>query len=245
MATALGCMAPARRSRVRCREACRPRSSCIHATAISMETLPCVGESGYCSAPNVMYRRAIRVGAIAASAWLCVGCSRRHCQEQSDGSVVACVDDAAVSPRDVQESARETALSPSAAKEADPAKAALELAIRRQLFAAEARRRKLTAPAGAPADTPAALAQALVLAEVERLRLKRDAISDEEARRFYEEHRELFGGTATFDDVVRLKAKNVIVARKREAALEQLSGELRKKADVKVFEGALAKVSLQ
>lgn len=108
-----------------------------------------------------------------------------------DAETVACVDGVALSRAYAEQFVQEPWWIPGSSVLPDPRKEAVERAVRTELFRAEARRRGLSLAKGTP-DVPASWAQALVADEMVRRGLRRDAISDDEAKKHYEENKELF-----------------------------------------------------
>lgn len=133
------------------------------------------------------------------------GCGRRSapstCGPAADGSVVACVDGAPITEKQVEPYVEPPWWIPGSSVLPDARKEALDRAVRTRLFEAEAKRRKLTLPAGAP-DAPASWSQALVAAELAARGITRDAISDEEATREYEANREAYNQLDRVDVLV-------------------------------------------
>jgi len=146
--------------------------------------------------------------AFAALSLLSPACRRApvaRCQPLPDKSVVACVGDDAVRRGEAQEFLRDPEWIPGSAKLPDAKSLAVDKAIATRLLAGEAKRRGLQPPAGVP-STPATLSRALLTDEAKKRNLNRDAISEEDAKKFYDEHPEAFGQL----DEVTLQA--VIVA---------------------------------
>ncbi|MBI2395291.1 MAG: peptidyl-prolyl cis-trans isomerase [Deltaproteobacteria bacterium] len=110
---------------------------------------------------------------------------------QPDGETVACVDGVALRRAYVEQFVQEPWWKPGSSVLPDPRQQAVERALRTALFHAEAKRRRLTLPAGTP-DVPASWAQALVADEMARRGVTRASISDDEAARHYEQNKELF-----------------------------------------------------
>lgn len=128
--------------------------------------------------------------ALAAAAG---GCKPAHrCNARPDHSVIACVDDEPVSRSEVAARMRGPEWVPGSSKKPDPARVALDEAIRAHLLAAEAKRRKLKLPMDAP-PVPASWMLALRDDEARVRGVSRASIGDEEARRYYDEHPEAFG----------------------------------------------------
>ena len=75
----------------------------------------------------------------------------------------------------------------------NPRRQALDDAIRVELFAREAERRGIKAPEGPPQIAQSSLVQSVIRQESSDLDLPRE-VSGTEARRYYEEHPELFNG---------------------------------------------------
>lgn len=138
-------------------------------------------------------------GILAASALLGLfgtsACKRAAptatCHRPDDRSVVACVDGVAVTRAQVESYVREPWWKPGSSVLPDPRREAAGRACRATLFVAEARRRKLTLPAGAP-DSNASWVQALMADVASKAGISRDAISDAEAERQYRENQELY-----------------------------------------------------
>lgn len=124
-----------------------------------------------------------------------VGCKSpppTKCNPLADKSVIACVDDEPISKVEVATRIRTAEWVPGSAKKPDAARVALDEAIRAQLLAKEAKRRKLKLPIDAP---PANASWMLALRDDEsRVRnISRASVSDAEARKYYDEHPEAFG----------------------------------------------------
>ncbi len=120
------------------------------------------------------------------------------CKQDAASSVVACVDDTVIRKDEVSAFVREPTWTPGVAALPDPRRAALDEAIRLHLFAQEARARKLAPASGAPAGSPQGIAQALMQSELAARGLGRDSVSDDEAKRWFDDHPEAFG---EIDDV--------------------------------------------
>jgi hypothetical protein len=123
------------------------------------------------------------------------GCRRtpekNACQRADDGSVVACVDGVAIGPAQVAEFVEETWWVPGSSVRPDPRKLAVDKAIRSVLFGTEAKRRRLSLPAGAP-NTPGSWMQTLVRDEMTKKNVSRDTIGDDEAKKYFEDNKEQF-----------------------------------------------------
>jgi hypothetical protein len=156
-----------------------------------------------------------------------------RCHPAADGSIVACVGDDAVTKSEAQEFLREPEWEPGSAQLPDANKIAVDKAIRRTLLAQEAKRRNLPVPNGVPRKA-AALAQALLTDEASKRSISRDAVSDQDARRFYDERPEAFGQI----DEVRVQA--IIVASPTKA--EQIYREAQS-ANEDQFSALVAKYS--
>ena len=115
-----------------------------------------------------------------------------RCHAMPDHSVIACVGDMPVTRSEVLEFLREPQWVPGSAKKQDPRQPAVEKAIKRALLANEANRRALPVASGVPRK-PAALSLALLTDEAVKRNITREAVSDEEARRFYDERPDAFG----------------------------------------------------
>lgn len=109
---------------------------------------------------------------------LAVGCSRESAPScKPTGAVLACVDGDAVTTAEVTPLVRPPPI-PVDEGRIDPVKRALDEAIRAKLFAREARKRAL------PGQTDGELSQALIAREV----VTATAITDAEARSYYDAH---------------------------------------------------------
>lgn len=140
---------------------------------------------------------------LVVSAALATSCGRLSggsCAK-ADDSVVACVDGAPVSRATAQEFAEEPWWVPGSAALPDGRKLAVDRAIRAQLFAAEAKRRGLSLPAGQP-DVTASWSRALVTSEMTKRGISRDAVSDDEAAKHYAENKEMFNQVDRVDTQV-------------------------------------------
>jgi peptidyl-prolyl cis-trans isomerase C len=155
---------------------------------------------------------------LAAAAALSLGACHRdpRCGPAQDRSVLACVGDDAVRRGEAQEFLRDAEYVAGSARPQDPRALATEKAIRLRLFANEAKRRGL-APAGGGAASVTTLAQALVADEAQKRGISRDTVTEQDARKFYDEHPEAFGQI----DEVELQA---IVVADPDAA-ERIYGE--------------------
>ena len=126
--------------------------------------------------------------------WLCVvafafaGCKpATRCKPLPDKSVVACIDDEPISNVEVKGRIRPAEWVTGSSTKPDPARLALDEAVRAQLLAVEAKRRQLKLPAGAPSANASWM---LALREDEsRLRnISRVSVTDEDAAAFTTEH---------------------------------------------------------
>ncbi len=146
--------------------------------------------------------RRARASRLLASALCCLGlaslgdgCKRADapptCRHPTDGSIVACVDGVAVTRSSATEFLEAPWWIPGSPTLPDPRRVAVDRAIRLHLFAAEAKRRGLALPAGAP-DVAASWSQSLVADEARARGLTRETISDDEAKRHYEVNAESF-----------------------------------------------------
>lgn len=139
------------------------------------------------NSPNLSAR--CLVAAVAIAAFATTACKRdRQCKPRGDHSVVACFDDDEITADEVEPFLRPAMPIPGRAELPDPRPAAVDAAIRVRLFAAEARRRDLPGGDGPEARTRAVLNQALIRAEVKRLGIGAETISDEDAQRYHDEH---------------------------------------------------------
>ncbi|MBI2394208.1 MAG: peptidyl-prolyl cis-trans isomerase [Deltaproteobacteria bacterium] len=177
--------------------------------------------------------RRLRDLCVVALLLVAAACRRERCGPAADKSVVACVGDDAVRTGDARELLREPWWTPGSATLPDPRRNAVDEAIRLRLLAQEALRRGVAPAPGVP-KTAAALAQALIADEARRRGLSREAVSDEEARRFYDEHPEHFGQI----DELRLHAVITSDPQKAEQAYEAAKG-----ADEKRFSEIVAEFS--
>lgn len=165
---------------------------------MGVEGLNCAGKGSTCILLGLDRAHITkRVAALlAATLFFTLGCDQAKeawpTPSASLGDVVATVDGAPIFVAEV--AAHLVPASPriGAAPPVDPRKQALERMLRVRLFAHEARRLRLPAPDGPPALTEAHLVQALIRRELLHHNVRADAISDEEARKYYDEHPELF-----------------------------------------------------
>lgn len=130
--------------------------------------------------------------ALASSAMLeaCQSSIRSNGAHGTD--VVASVNGVAVSAAEARTHVRPRLPRIGAGEEMDPRADALARAIRARLFADEARRRRLEPAMGSGPIAEAHLIQALIRSELDALRINRGEVSDEDAREYYETHREFF-----------------------------------------------------
>ena len=137
-------------------------------------------------------RQALAV-ALFAGALLTAGCKSREasCNPKADDSVVACVDGVPVPRATAAQYVEEPWWTPGSAELPDARAVAVDKAIRTQLFAAQARRDGLKLPPGQP-DVAASWSQAYVAHELAKLGVSRDAITDEQASKYYAANLEMF-----------------------------------------------------
>jgi hypothetical protein len=119
-----------------------------------------------------------------------------------DAKVIARVGDDPVLASDLEAYLRPAPPRTGSAVPRDPRQVALDEAIRVRLFAREAQRRGIQVPDGPAAVVQARLVQALVRQELERHGAFRPAVPEDEARLFFQRHRERLSPVAS----VRLSA---------------------------------------
>ncbi len=141
-----------------------------------------------------MRRELARVLVALACAVAPTGCHRGAGSSSTckvDAETVACVDGVALSRKYAEQFVQEPWWVPGSSVLPDARRQAVDRAVRTELFRAEARRRGLSLAKGIP-DVPASWAQALIVDEMTKRGLSREAISDDEATHHYEQNKELF-----------------------------------------------------
>jgi hypothetical protein len=171
------------------------------------------------------------------------------CARPADGSVVACVDGVAITRAQVAQYLEEAWWVPGSATLPDARRAAVDRAIRTQLLAAEAKRRKLALPPGAP-DAAASWALAYLTDEARTRGLSRDAIAHEEAAKRYADHLEQYNSVNRVDTQVAIVADGATGERVYreavgldEAAFGALAGKISIDEKTKGAGGALSLVA--
>ncbi len=142
----------------------------------------------------------------------CKRSSAPTCARPADGTVVACVDGVGVTRGQVAQYVEEPWWVPGVATLPDARRAAVQQAIRTQLFAAEAKRRNLALLPGTP-DAAASWALALMADETKKAGLSRDAISHEEAVKRYRDHLEQYNPINRVDTQVLIVADGATAER--------------------------------
>jgi hypothetical protein len=150
-----------------------------------------------------LFRRLAVVALLGVAPGACKRSPAPTCARPADGTVVACVDGVAVTRGQVAQFVEEPWWTPGSATLPDARREAVERAIRTQLFAAEAKRRNLALPKGAP-DAPASWALALLSDEVRAHGLSRDAIAHDEAAKRYADRLEQYNSINRVDTQVVL-----------------------------------------
>jgi len=159
---------------------------------------------------------------VVAIALLAVGCPRASAPSCSaTGAGLACVDNEAIAAADVTPLVRPPPI-PIDAPRIDHLDRAVNEAIRARLFAREARKR------GLAGQTDGELSQALITKEVGAQGAARDAISDADARSYYDAH------PSEFLHVESVQARGIAVATLEEAS--RLAAEARGVDDAKFAE---------
>ncbi|MBI2389501.1 MAG: peptidyl-prolyl cis-trans isomerase [Deltaproteobacteria bacterium] len=172
----------------------RTRGTATVATSIGRPTTISGGRPSASASSDSHRRSAGSVGAgrpvrsLTARLLACallVGCSRPTLPCTPNRAVAACVDGEPIAAASVDALVRAPVI-PIDAPRAEPRRRALDELIRARLFAREARRRGLAG--GGDAE----LSQALIAAELKTAASQRDAITDAEARAFFDAHPEDF-----------------------------------------------------
>lgn len=123
---------------------------------------------------------------LAAAALVAACGGEPPCGPREDGSVVACLDDTAITAAEVAELVRSPEPVAGRAEPPDPRRRALDVAIRVRLFVEESVARGLAVPFDR--HRRSTLYHALVRDEAARVGAVPERIGDDEARRYYETH---------------------------------------------------------
>lgn len=162
--------------------------------------------------------------------FLCAYCSpgckqsEKSCGPRDDNTVIACIGGESVTRDEVIEHLRPPLPVRGHADLPDPRPPAVEAALRVRLFAAEARRRGLQVRGGGSAEVQRVrLSRALIQKELARRGISPAAISDDEARRVFQER------PTQFNEIVRATGRAIFVAdaRNAEAVFRQVDGASR------------------